>query len=192
MRRYLLVVALAALVLATAFAQGTPTPIPILNEHFNLDTLSCSPGNPCSTPGITGWLCGPQTYTQKMSTVQYPSAPPEGLYVSAIGNSVSTGSILQTVGATVQANTTYTLTLGVGARADYSFTGYFAALMAGNVTLASGNSATPVGGEFVNEVIVYNSGATPARLGLPLQILVKSIGTGEVNIVAVSLTATPE
>jgi hypothetical protein len=66
--------------------------------------------------------------------------------VAFIGNSYDTGSILQTLGATVQANTTYILTLSIGARADYPFTGYLAALMAGNVILASRNAATPVGG----------------------------------------------
>jgi hypothetical protein len=77
----------------------------------------------------------------------------------------------------------------VGARADQPFTGYAAALMAGNVTLAAGNKATPVGGTFVTEEIVYNSGASPAQLGQPLPILVRSLGNGQVNIAGVSLTA---
>jgi len=199
-RHLLLAAAVLAPLTATLFFWRAPAQensavsIPILNPRFDIDVLSCSPGNLCYPPsgsGITGWICGPETNAQKMSTVQYPDAPPEGLYVVSIGYTYATGSILQTLGATVQANTTYTLTLNVGARADVPFTGYLASLGAGNVTLASGNKVTPVGGTFAREVIVYNSGANPAQLGQPLQIFVKSLGTGQVNISAVSLTAQP-
>ena len=62
-------------------------------------------------------------------------------------------------------------------------------LLSGNVTLASGNRSTPVGGTFVPEVVVYESGATPAQLGQPLQVLIRSLGNGEVCISGVSLTA---
>jgi hypothetical protein len=177
---------LAALWPLAASAQ-TPVPITVFNPLFEDDTLNCSPGN-CSSTNITGWLVGPQTVLQKMSTSQYPNAPVGGLYVAAIGDSSATGSILQTLGVTVQANTTYVLKLGVGARADYPFTGYLASLMAGNVTVASGHSATPVGGSFVFDVIEYSSGAAPAQLGQPLQIFVKSVGAGQVDVAAVSLT----
>ena len=97
---------------------------------------------------------------------------------------------MQTLGATVQANTTYVLKLIVGARADIPFTGYLAALTAGSVTLSASNAATPVGGTFVEDVIVYRSGASPAQLGQPLQIFVKSLGDGQVDIAGVSLTGT--
>jgi len=165
-------------------------PIPILNPKFDMDVLTCSPSSTCAQHGITGWVTGPNTDVQKMSTTQYPDAPPTGLYVAAIGGSSVSGSILQTLGATVQANTTYVLSLEVGARADYPFTGYVAYLMAGNVTLAAGHKATPVGGTFVTEVVGYESGATPAQLGQPIQILVTSTGTGSVDIQNVALTAT--
>jgi hypothetical protein len=56
------------------------------------------------------------------------------------------------------------------------FTGYSAALMAGNVTLASGNSATPVGGTYVDEVIVYESGPNPPQLGQPCKSLSRVSG----------------
>jgi len=136
-------------------------------------------------------VVGPNTGVAKFSTVQYPAAPPAGSYVAYIGDSAYTGSILQTLGATLQANTLYTLKLSIGARADYPFTGYLAALLAGNVVLASSNAATPVGGNFVTDVVVSKSGANPAQLGQPLQILVKSVGAGQVNVASASLTATP-
>ena len=183
-----LLLSLAALSVWTASAQVN---IPILNPKFEMDVLTCSPGANCFQYGITGWVTGPNTWSLKCSTTQFPSAPPTGLYVAAIGNSDSSGSILQTFGATVQANTTYILSAEVGARADYVFTGYVASLLAGNVTLASGHKATPVGGSFVTEVVAYESGATPAQLGKPLQILITSTGAGQVDIQNVALTAIP-
>ena len=173
---------------AGVLSAQTPVSIPIFNPIFQDDTLSCSPSGGCAYFSITGWVVGPETYVQKMSPTQYPTAPVDGLYVAAIGNSSATGSILQTLGVTVQANTTYILTIGVGARADYPFTGYLASLMAGNVTVAASHSATPVGGTFVSDVIEYKSGATPAQLGQPLQIFVKSVGTGQVDVAKVTLT----
>jgi hypothetical protein len=194
MRRNLRALPFVLAFLGAAFAQSnvTPVSIAILNPNFEGDGLSCGAGDNCYESGATGWMCGPNSGVAKFSTVQYPGAPPDGIYVASIGDSYVTGSILQTLGASVQANTTYILTLSVGARADYPFTGYLAALMAGNVTLASRNAATPVGGTFVKDVIGYESGAKPPQLGQPLEILVKSMGTGQVNIQAVSLTATPE
>jgi hypothetical protein len=174
------------------FGEGTGSPNPILNPKFNMDVLTCSPSNNCAQYGITGWIVGPGTDVAKFSTTQYPGiAPSTGLYVAALGYSATSGSILQTLGATVQANTTYILTVEVGARADYPFTGYVAYLLAGNVTLASGHRATPVGGTFVTEVVGYESGATPAQLGQPLQILITSTGDGQVDIQSVALTALP-
>jgi hapalindole biogenesis HpiC1 cyclase-like protein len=192
MRRILVLVTLAATLLWNAPAQETATVIPILNPQFQLDTLACSPGSGCNYPSISGWIVGPQTGILKASAVQYPGTPVGGIYVAYIGSSQATGSITQMLGATVQANTTYTLTVRIGARDDEVFTGYTATLAAGNVTLVSGNSAIPLGGKFVNEVIMYNSGSTPPQLGQPLQVFVGSMGTGQMNVSDVILTYKPE
>jgi len=174
--------------LGTAIAQ--PTVIPIVNPLFDQDQLACTAGElTCWVPAATGWLVGPQTSVEKVSTAQYPSAPPGGFYVMAIGYTNTTGSMMQTLGDTVQPNTTYTLKIALGARADVPFTGYVASLMVGNVPLASDNKVVPVGGTFKTDVIVYHSGPTPAQLGKPLQIYVKSFGTGQVSVGSVSLTA---
>lgn len=125
----------------------------------------------------------------KASTAEFRSAPPEGLYVAALGNTESTDAILRTLGATVQANVTYLLKVTVGARSDYPFTGYEATLLAGGVPLATGSKATPVGGAFATDVIAYSSGAAPAQLGKPLQVFVKSVGTGQVDVASVTLTS---
>jgi len=185
-----LLLSLAALSMWTASAQVN---IPILNPLFNEDQLSCTAGElTCWVPGATGWLTGPQTGPEKVSTAQYPSAPAGGFYVMALGYTNTTGSMIQTLGDRVKAHTTYVLKIGLGARADVPFTGYVAALMAGNVTLASDNTVNPAPGTFATDTIVYNSGASPAQLGKPLQILVKGFGTGQVNVSGVSLTAFEE
>ncbi len=107
-----------------------------------------------------------------------------------IGSTLGTsGSIFQTLGVTVKANTTYTLKVHAGARADYPFTGYNAALLGGNVVLASGNSSTPVGGSFVTDTITYSSGAAPGATRPTLQVYIKSKGFGQVDVDAVTLTA---
>jgi hypothetical protein len=178
----------ASLSSGTAFAQGTA--IPIANPLFLEDQLSCSPGAGCYTSqNISEWLCGPVTSIAKLSTEQYPAAPPQGILVAALGYTQGTGSIQQTLSDTVQANTNYVLKIEIGARADVPFTGYLASLKAGNVVLASSSKATPTGGTFVTDAITYSSGANPPQLGKPLQISVKSLGFGQVNIRAVSLTA---
>jgi len=197
----LLPLTFAAMLLRTAFAQGNPVSIPILNPQFNVDKMYTSTGAPCtSTQGgncyqlsITGWTVGPQTLVQVSSTTQFPGVPAAGLYVAALGGAdrvcAVSGSILQTLGDTLQADTSYTLKVKLGARLDLEFTGYNAALMAGNLILASANSATPTPGTFVTETITYKSGASPAQLGKPLQIFITSVGPGQVNISDVSLTA---
>ncbi len=182
----LLFLALSASALWTASAQ---TSIAITNPLFVDDQIKCGSGQSCSSGNVSGWISGPQTSIAIFSKTQYPTAPAAGLYAAALGYQNGSGSIFQTLGATVQANTTYTLKVEVGARADYEFTGYKAALLAGNVELVEGHRATPVGGTFVIDTIVYSSGANPAQLGQPLQIFVKSVGFGQVDVAAVSLSA---
>lgn len=128
--------------LSSAWMASAQVSIPILNSSFDLDQLTCTAGYNCFQFSISGWLCGPETGLQKASTAEFSNAPANGLYVAAIGNTGGTGSILQTLGDTLQPNTLYVLKVKVGARKDYPFTGYSAGLVAGNVTVASGNTAT--------------------------------------------------
>jgi hypothetical protein len=109
----------------------------------------------------------------------------------SLAESQMAGSIFQTVGATLQANTTYTLTLSVGHRADEAFTGYVATLLAGSVAVAYDDSLNPAAGTFVEDTITYTTGATPALRGQLLAISIRSVGTGQVNIANVALTYSP-
>jgi hypothetical protein len=101
------------------------------NPEFDMDVLTHSPGANCAQYGITGWVIGPNTYVQEMSTTNIRAHHPQGCASRPLA--AVPGSILQTLGATVRANTTYVLSLG-GARADYSFSGYVAYLLTGSVT----------------------------------------------------------
>ena len=189
MKRYLLLVPVLGVLAFCSPAVGAEIAIPVLNAQFNIDTLSCAPGSNCYSFAMTGWLVGPQSGFSKLSTEQFPSAPATGLYVAFLGYPPATGSILQTLGAALRANTTYTLKVNLGARADFPFTGYVAALMAGNVVLAFDDSVSPAPGTFLTDVIVFNSGPSPALLNQPLQILIKSVGSGQLSVDRVSLTA---
>jgi hypothetical protein len=186
MKRFLLATALAATALWTASAQEVTTPIPILNAGFEADVLTCAPGGNCFNTAVPGWLPawlpGGFAGTIKPGTAQYPGGVPGGVNVGFLGNGAQNRVIFQTLGATVQANTVYILKLSVGHRLDEAFTGYLATLLAGSVTVASDDTLNPAAGTFLEDVIVYESGPTPALLGQLLAISIRSIGTGQVNI----------
>jgi hypothetical protein len=69
-------------------------------------------------------------------------------------------------------------------------TGYVASLMAGGVVLASDSSLRPEAGTFLTDPIMIKTAPNAALQGLPLQIIVTSVGNGEVDVDNVTLTAT--
>ena len=81
------------------------------------------------------------------------------------------GTISQTLTATLQANTKYTLGVYVGRRQNVAFAGYNIELLAGTTVLASNNSITPAAGTFGYVTVDYTSGVsvTPGQaLGIRL------------------------
>ena len=188
MKPYLLCLLFGSLALCPAPAQESYA-IPVINPGFETDVLTC-PTDPCYNAGITGWLVGPVSGTFRPGPLQYAAAIPGGSNVAGIGNSSASGSIMQTTGVTLRANTTYVLKLSIGQRLDYQLTGYVASLMAGGVVLASDSSLKPAPGTFLTDTIVYKTGQYTPLAGLPLQIIVTSVGTGEVDVDKVTLTAT--
>ena len=117
---------------------------------------------------------------------------------------VAEAGLEQTLADTLQPNTQYLLSVAVGNLADppgsdmidfNGFPGYRIELTAGGVMIAQdNNSLTPAEGEFLTSVILYTTGANPARMYEPLGIrLVNLNGPGvEVNFDDVRLTAVPE
>jgi hypothetical protein len=88
------------------------------------------------------------------------------------------GTISQTLSATLQANTRYTLGAYVGRRvSNAAFAGYNIELLAGNTVLASNNSVTPVAGDFVYVPVSYTTVGSDPLLGQALQIRLTSLGT---------------
>ncbi|OLE42575.1 MAG: hypothetical protein AUI36_24205, partial [Cyanobacteria bacterium 13_1_40CM_2_61_4] len=185
----------AALVLWTAPAAATA--VPVANSGFETDSLGCAAGPLCFAAGITNWNPSGQTATFKPSTGvggTFLTAIPDPVNVAALGNGEGTGSITQTLSATLQANTLYTLTLSVGQRSDFPFTGYTAALLAGTTVLASDSLLLPPPGTFLTDVIAFLSDGGPL-IGQALSIGIHSNclptgGCGQVDIDKVSLDAT--
>jgi hypothetical protein len=168
--------------------------IPITNAGFEQVVLPCAPGPACFARDVAAWTGTGQFSTFKPSTGPggiFPGGLPEGMNVGAVGNEVGVGSLVQTLTATLQPNTTYTLVFSVGSRSDYVFTGYTIDLLAGSTTLASDSSLSPPTGTFVTGRIVYSSVANPTLLGQRLAIRLTSRGAGSADFDKLSLDATP-
>ncbi len=166
--------------------------IPINNPSFEADVLTCAPG--CSTDGsITGWTGTVSAATRfgvyKPGTASYPLGVPDGVNVAYLLEDGPSVSISQTLSATVQANDTYTLDSFAGVRLDSGVFnpglgcyGLSVSLEAGGVVLAADNnfltSPCPKAGTFEALTLSYTSGAKPAQLGDPLQIVLTAGGSG--------------
>jgi hypothetical protein len=102
------------------------------------------------------------------------------------------GTISQTLSATLQANTKYTLGAFVGNRLILNFPGYNIGLYAGGNLLASNNSVTPAEGTFAPVTVSYTSGISVTP-GQALEIRLTSL-TGlnaQTNFDLITLDASP-
>jgi len=134
---------------------------------------------------------------------------PDGVNVGVVfllnTTNLAEAGLLQTLGDTLQLNTTYTLTVEVGNFADDNpsdsfnfagFPGYRIDLMTANnpTPLASDNNTlTPAEGIFETSIVSFTTGSSHSDVGEALVIrLVNLNGTGiEVNFDDVRLDATP-
>ena len=102
------------------------------------------------------------------------------------------GTISQTLSATLQANTKYTLGAFVGRRFSESFPGYNIQLLAGTTVLASsGSSVTPTVGTFAPVSFTYTSGSSGSLLGQALEIRLTSLLGSQTNYDLITLDASP-
>jgi hypothetical protein len=165
--------------------------VPITNAGFEEAVPSCSG---CDTAAVPGWAGTGVTGTWRPSTGSFPGGVAEGVNVAYIGTTGYSGSLVQTLAATLQPNTTYTLVFSVGARADWgAFGGYSVELLAGSTSLASESTPSPRSGAFVTGRVIYSStNANPALLGqrLGIRLAGKTTGTQEC-FDKISLDATP-
>ena len=168
--------------------------IPIANAGCEQVVLPCVAGRNCYAVGsATGWTGAGTTF--KPSTGPggiFPTGIPEGVNVLALGGDASIGVASQTLAATLQPDTTYTLVFSVGSRGDFAFAGDSVELLAGSTTLASDSSSAPPSGTFVTVRIVYSSSAAnPALLGQRLGIRLTANANGQAIFDKISLDATP-
>ena len=100
------------------------------------------------------------------------------------------GTISQTLSATLQANTVYTLGAYVGNRLGLNFPGYNIQLYAGGNLLVSDNSVTPSDGAFAPVTVSYTSGISVTP-GQQLEIRLNSLSgfQGQTNFDNITLDA---
>lgn len=173
---------------------GDPIPVVIENPGFEANPLGPGGLNYMITPD--GWdrydpmMIIDNAYNvlgvlNPTGTGHYNSeAAPEGgnIAITFFFQEWSTGipaGLSQTLGANLEANTQYTLSVEVGNIAsppvsDFDFTGfpgYRVELLAGSTLLVvDDNTLAPAEGEFVRSEISYTSGAADPEIGAPLEI----------------------
>jgi hypothetical protein len=163
-----------------AFAQQQS--IPITNAGFESGLLG--PGNYNFV--IPGWtLSGFQGGTLAPTTGlggMFPGGIPGGLNVAWLNTAV----IIQDLGFAPLANTTYTLTVSVGQRADVQLIAYAVELLVGTTSVASDTTLRPAPGIFTLDKVIYNSGSSPGTGHLFIRLTGQG---GQVNFDQVALNA---
>ena len=169
----------------TAFAD----PVDVGNPSFESPVLS---------PG--GYIIGSFDSWDATGTagVFYPASYqfnlplPDG---NQIGFANNTSQLAQTLSATLQSNTIYTLTVYVGKRLDCCNDGtYSVELYAGNELLGSENSQDPAPGDFAISTVTFTSDNPDPLEGEPLQIVLRAtqpVGGFQIAFDSVNLDATP-
>jgi IPT/TIG domain/Glucodextranase, domain B len=141
-------------------AIGGDTVVPIQNPSFEIaGTLdqACFVG--CFNSGpIPSWtIAGSQSGSWQPNNNYYTAPFADGGSIIAYDGG---GTISQTLtGISLQPNTTYKLTVGVGQRLDNLIANYSISLMAGSTVVAtqSGSNATIPAGSFVDQTLVYST-----------------------------------
>ena len=211
-RRSLLRFALVAFLIPAATHAASLT---INNPSFELPTTASATFSGGMTFGPNGWSVynAGQTNDSRYfgvwnpgTTLSYTNGAPHGANVGVVflinTTNIAEAGLQQTLGATLQLSTKYTLTVEVGnfSPADngpYNFTGfpgYRVDLLAGTTLLASDNNTLlPAEGIFETSTVSFTSGSSHPNAGQPLTIrLVNLNGLGiEVNFDVVQLDASP-
>jgi hypothetical protein len=160
---------------------------------WNSNTGATDQYNPYEFNGGNVWYVGANPSTDPANGGPgYPGLP--GEYLGYIYNQGSDVSISQTLSATLQANTTYTLTVGVGARnGSYSFNAFGGALIelyAGTTLIGSTTYTTQTVGTFTDDTLtIDSSGVNPDLIGQALQIQLHTAASGSTDFDSVSLDA---
>jgi len=151
--------------------------VDIVNPGFEADINA----NPVSyTPGITGWDTLGDFNNPPRGTIN-PGPTGFTLGVSVEGANVAYsngGEIAQVLPSVLRPNGDYILRVNVGRRDGSSgFAGYAVRLLAGDTVLAEESSLTPVVGQMLTSVVMYDPDASDPLLGEPLKIVLWSAGS---------------
>ncbi len=174
------------------------TPLLITNPGFEDDVLA--DGNSTLNSFASGWtvdgLFEPLGAAGALNptAAQHPSEAPEGSNVAYI----RLDGIQQTLAATLEDATRYTLSVEVGSPLGLGFAGYSLGLFAGNNLLAHafGPFPAPTDGEFVDIEVQFLSLGSPF-IGQPIRIQLQTQSLGpdpQTNFdnVRLDATAVPE
>jgi hypothetical protein len=190
---------LSAFVICGLAANLSAETITIINPNFDEQVLA-----PGATAGfgyipITDWNQNDITNTAytvyNPAATSYPGGVPGGNNVADVLSDGATASIWQFLTTDLQANDTYTLTGYAGYRLDRNI---FQPALDG----CGGNAIVEAGGSILNPVVIggninngtsgctpgtftqftttFTTGANPAGLGQPLEIVLETLGTGSV------------
>ena len=176
---------MAALLVPVLAENGHATPITIANADFQTGTAGQGVGYLSfwdSTTGVTDqynpyeFLGGNDWYVGANPTTDPANGGAgccgiQGEHLGYIYNDGSDVSLSQTLSATLQANTTYTMTVDVGDRsgafAGNTFGGALVELYAGSTEIGSATYATQTVGTFVEDTLtVDSSGVDPSLICL--------------------------
>jgi photosystem II stability/assembly factor-like uncharacterized protein len=176
-----------AVVIEFQFQADATDLIGVENGGFELPVMADGEWN---TWGGPGWsvLSGSGGIWNPDATDGYPGgAAPEGQNIGW----ASGGSLSQSLGATLSANTQYDLGAQVGHplwEGGGAGGSYRIELLAGGVLLDVQAGNAPGQGQWQAHSLTYDSGPNPAQLGQPLEIRLLATGSQEVNFDDVTLT----
>jgi hypothetical protein len=105
-----------------------------------------------------------------------------------VGQAAGAGTITQDLGFAPLPNTTYTLTVYVGQRADFPLIAYAVELIVGTTSVASDTTLRPAAGSFALDTVTYSSGSSPSAGDLIIRL--SASGGGQADFAQVALTAT--
>jgi len=157
------------------------TIIPVTNNSFE---------NQQFAPG--GWAAGAAGWN--VNGVGGVYAPTPNVITATNGTNVAwlnSGYMSQTLATTLAANSSYTLTVDVGQRADFGAIRYTVELLAGGTVLAADDSSlNPDSGQFLTSTLTYDS-LGGNLIGQNLEIRLFNTGTQQVVFDNVNLTDPP-
>ena len=190
MKKSLVYLAVVAVVSALSSISAIAVPISIVNHSFEVSDplVNMTPQGDFNS-SIIGWnqsgtgtgTLQPSTPGNHFVTDVFTQDVPDGLNTAFSGSGSGGGDIWQVLGATLAADTTYTLSADVGDRLDVPLSPHFLQLRVNGTTILASASASPLDGRFDTATLSYSTVAGDA-FGANLEIwLVSDLAFGQVN-----------